>query len=217
MVLSLRSFRGTITQWRVRRERFTWSASFSRRAALHYKRCHATKQSLLQQTRSIPYIYKYNTCGTASQAASGVWSLYVLHSSRFPAICGPPRACTVRKYCAYHAQLRQRPAGREWITDGTGTGGTQSHKSRLLVRSRGQACQPRVTPPTHTPCSPPFWRCSAPVVCLGSRATWKAKSCSPPIGAVPSLPACQPASLPACPPACLPPRPPRCNGSQSRC
>jgi hypothetical protein len=99
----------------------------------------------------------------------------------------------------------------------TGTGGTQSHKSRLLVRSRGQACQPRVTPPTHTPYSPPFWRCSAPVVCLGSCATWKAKSCSPPIGAVPSLPACQPASLPACPPACLPPRPPRCNGSQSRC
>jgi hypothetical protein len=95
MVLTLRSFRGTITQWRVRRGRFKWSASFSRRVPLHGKRCHATKQSLLQQTRSIPYIYRLTVrAGQLLKQPLYVCMYVCIDSSRFPAICGPPRACT---------------------------------------------------------------------------------------------------------------------------
>ncbi|KAH8789340.1 hypothetical protein BGZ57DRAFT_879159 [Hyaloscypha finlandica] len=104
MVLSLRSFRGTTTQWRVRRGRFKWSASFSRRAALHCKRCHATKQSLLQQTRSIPYIY--NTPYVRDSFSSSLWSL----GSGVCMYCTVPGFLQsagarelVRKYCVYHA------------------------------------------------------------------------------------------------------------------
>jgi hypothetical protein len=75
-----------------------------------------------------------------------------------------------------------------WITDGT--------QVEAFVRTDVPAT-------SHSPLS---GAARPPSFCLGSRATWKAKSRNPPIGAVPNLPACLPACLP-----------PRCNGSQSRC
>jgi hypothetical protein len=105
-------------------------------------------------------------------------------SSQFPTTCGPPRACPTRS----------SDRGR-LVEDG-------SRMDHGWDTSRGCREDRRASHES----LPPFWRCSAPVLCLGSRATWKAKSRNPPIGAVPNLPACLPACLP-----------PRCNGSQSRC
>ena len=185
--------------WRVRRGRFKWSASFSRRDPRHCKRCHEpnkAKCSRLDQSRKYTVsTAQYSTCGTASQAASVCMyvCMYVcmcvcmyctVPSSQFPTICGPPRACPTRS----------SDRGR-LVEDG-------SRMDHGWDTSRGFREDRRASHES----LPPFWRCSAPVLCLGSRATWKAKSRNPPIGAVPNLPACLPACLP-----------PRCNGSQSRC